>query len=140
MRYLFICLMCLLAACAATPDNPEPTPVTAKQNALPPQNLAIGECGYFAWTVEAAPRLFLFLTETRALMAGETGPISLTPRDNEFPANVYSRPSGADVQIEFGAGEETEQGTQYPQARIRTQDSEGWEKLIPLAAVKTCQG
>lgn len=142
MRYLILALTIGLTSCAALPKatSQSNTINSANGQALPPQNLTLGECAFFGWSVEADPRLIFFAAKDRALYAAASGQVNLTALDDALPAKTYSRDNGAPLEINLGGNIKTgPRGTQYPSASIKTQDIEGWDKLIPMAGLQYCK-
>lgn len=142
MRYWIIALAIGLTSCAAVPKSTSQDGALKNVNGqvLPPQNLGLGECAFFGWSIESNPRLIFFAAKDRALYAAREGQENLTPQDDALPAKAYSRENGAPLQINLGGNiKSSPRGTQYPSASIKTQDSQGWDKLIPMAGLQYCK-
>lgn len=136
MRNFCLAFLCLsLSACATTAPVSSETP---KKDKLTAKSLVPGECGLFGWTADQA-RLFVFYADKKtARYADPDGPVDLFA-ETSFPAVSYKDPSGGLLELRLGQGEAMDGGTRYPKARIVTQTDEGWERLRPVAIVKSCQ-
>jgi len=125
----------LLSACATTAPD-------ARQNAelagLPTSELDPGQCGLFGWSTDETRTFIFYADEKTARYAGRDGPVDLVAQ-SAFPATEYVDPSGEAVTLRLGEGELMSGGMRYPGARVVTLTDEGWERLHPVAIVKTCQ-
>ena len=133
---LLICASVLLAACATTPDTA--VPASVELSGLPTSKLAPGQCGMFGWATGDTRDFIFYADEETARYAGLNGSINLTAQ-SVFPATDYMDPSGNPVTLRLGAGEVMEGGMRYPAARIVSLTDEGWERLHPVAIVRSCQ-
>ena len=128
-------ILLLLTACATTPDAAETSvggqaePTTRAE--LGPQRLAPGECGLFGW--DRLSRFAFFATEDRGLFANGKDIVELVP-EGGFPASDY----GA-VGLSLGTPEPLEDGTRYRFARLKTMQPDGFERVMPLVVIQTCQ-
>lgn len=128
----------LMTACATTsPAAPAPSETGIKVNELPAQSLAPGECGVFGWSKSAVPEFIFFASETAAKFYQDGAVVNLLPDSADFPAAKYV--GDVALGLELGAPEAMMEGARYRSARLRLQTAEGWEKLIPIAALTTCQ-
>lgn len=132
MRWLILTLSAyLISACATS------TPV-AGGDRLQSKSLAPGKCGLFGWTTDEARDFIFYADEKTARYAEAAGPIELMA-ETKFPSLTYRDPANQPVELRLGAGELMSGGMRYPGARIVTQTEEGWERLRPVAIVKSCQ-
>lgn len=92
----------------------------------------------FGWSTDAARDFIFYADRKTARYAGVNGPIDLTAQ-TAFPATEYQDPSGNPVTLRLGEGEVMNGGMRYPGARVVTLTDEGWERLHPVAIVRTCQ-
>lgn len=125
----------MLAGCATT------TPETVKSAEIsggPTSELTPGQCGLFGWSTDETRSFIFYADEKIARYASEDGPTDLIAHST-FPATEYSDPAGETVSLRLGEGEAMVGGTRYPSARIATLTNEGWERLKPVAIIKTCK-
>jgi hypothetical protein len=92
----------------------------------------------FGWATGDTRDFIFYADEETARYAGLNGPINLTAQ-SVFPATKYTDPAGNPVTLRLGAGEIMEGGMRYPAARIVSLTDEGWERLHPVAIVRSCQ-
>lgn len=133
--FILICGTALLSACATTPAGV--TPESQKAD-LPTSKLAAGECALFGWSTGESKDFIFYADKKAARYDGLSGPVDLTALSS-FPATEYVDASGRSVALRLGSGEAMSGGMRYPGARIVTLTEEGWERLHPVAIVKTCQ-
>ena len=133
---LLICGAALLGACASTPTAT--TSASTEMSGLPTSQLAPGQCGMFGWATGATREFIFYADQKTARYDSSDGPIKLTTQ-SVFPATDYTDPSGNPVTLRLGEGEVMDGGMRYPGARVVTLTDEGWERLHPVAIVRTCQ-
>ena len=131
----FICGAAFLSGCASLPA---PEPSTAEKTGLPTSELNPGECGLFGWSTDAARQFIFYADATSARYNSAAGPVDLIAQ-SVFPATDYTDPSGRPVSLRLGEGETMVGGMRYPGARLVSTNDEGWERLQPVAIVRTCQ-
>lgn len=133
MRW-FLTLSCLaLTACASTPDTS-----TSKPAATEVAKLASGDCGLFGWTADNRRTYVFFASETEASLALDGPAEPLTPQ-TAFPAVRYADASGNPVTLQLGRSEEMVGGLRYPSASLTVKTDAGWDKIVPVAIVESCQ-
>ena len=136
MRLTFlICGAALLGACATTP--PEVSPTT-ELSGLPTSELSPGQCALFGWSTGETREFIFYADEKTARYDSLDGPVDLTAQ-TPFPAIDYMDSTGKMVSLRLGEGETMNGGMRYSGARVVTLTDEGWERLHPVAVVKTCQ-
>jgi len=131
----FTASVLLLLGCATT------TPETVKSAEIPgspTSNLAPGQCGLFGWSTDDTRSFIFYADEKSARYASADGPIDLNAQ-SAFPATEYRDTAGDTVSLRLGEGETMVGGMRYPSARIATLTDEGWERLQPVAIIKTCK-
>jgi len=133
---LLFCGAALLGACAST--APPTAPSTAEASGLPTSQLAPGQCGMFGWSTGDSRDFIFYADRKTARYAGLNGPLDLAAQ-TPFPSTKYTDPSGNVVTLRLGEGEAMDGGMRYPAARVVTLTKEGWERLHPVAIVRTCQ-
>jgi len=132
MRLVYLMFgVILLSGCATT------TP-TSNDDRLQTKALAPGKCGLFGWTTDEKRDFIFYADEKTARYANTNGAVDLVPA-TKFPALSYLDPDKKPVLLRLGPGEIMSGGMRYSQARIVTQTAEGWERLHPVAIVKSCQ-
>ena len=132
MRFYFVILCAVvLSACATTPDATGSAKIT--ETTLKP-----GECGLYGWSVDAKRDFIFFADENSARYNSVTGPADLNAQ-SAFPSLDYLDEAGRSVTLRLGSGEVMDGGMRYPSARIVTMTDEGWERLQPVAMVRSCQ-
>ena len=134
---LLICGAALLGACASTPPPAAPSS-SAELSGLPTSELAPGQCGLFGWSTGDTRAFIFYADQKTARYASLNGPLDLTAQ-TAFPATEYSDLSGNPVTLRLGEGEKMDGGMRYPAARVVTMTDEGWERLHPVAIVRSCQ-
>ena len=125
----------ILAGCATT------TPETVKSAGIadePTTELAPGQCGLFGWSTDETRSFIFYADEKTARYASANGPTNLIAQ-SAFPATEYRAPAGETVSLRLGEGETMVGGMRYSGARIVTLTDEGWERLQPVAIIKTCK-
>lgn len=136
MRFVsLICLTVCLSACATSTLTKAPDSALA---GLPTSDLKPGQCGLFGWSTDESRDFIFYADAETSRYASLNGPIDLVPQ-SKFPATEYADPSGRAVSLRLGEGEVMSGGIRYPGARIVTLTDDGWERLHPVAIVKTCQ-
>ena len=127
--------MLVLAGCATAPSNP------AKSAGIsdgPTADLAPGQCALFGWSTDETRSFIFYADEKTARYASAGGPRGLIAQST-FPATEYRDAVGETVSLRLGEGEAMVGGMRYPGARIATRTNEGWERLQPVAIIKTCK-
>lgn len=143
----------LISACATSPPS-DPAPVAAQAvdsmppTGLPAQELAIGECGLFLYSLSGEPTFLFFSRATegsaKMLIGGETQLLSQTAAGGEIfgqfmtQTDWVSAGTGHRVDLEVEPGEPMIDGQRVTSGRIRLIDSEGWETIIPIGGVRAC--
>jgi len=127
--------MLVLAGCATAPSNPAQS---AGIPDGPTADLAPGQCALFGWSTDETRSFIFYADEKTARYASADGPRGLIAQ-SAFPATEYSDPAGETVSLRLGEGETMVGGMRYPGARIVTRTDEGWERLQPVAIIKTCK-
>lgn len=136
MRFsLILCCAAFLGACATTQPSASSTAKTAN---LPISKLAPGKCGLYGWSTDETREFTFYADEKTARYASLDGPEDLTAT-SPFPSTKYIDSSGKDVALRLGQGEVMIGGMRYPSARIVTLTAEGWERIHPVAIVRSCQ-
>ena len=136
MRLIFfICSAAILGACATTPPEASATP---ELSGLPTSELSPGQCALFGWSTGEAREFIFYADGKTARYDSLDGPVDLTAQ-TPFPAVEYRDSTGKPVTLRLGEGEAMSGGMRYPSARVVTLSDEGWERLHPVAVVKTCQ-
>jgi hypothetical protein len=134
MRFVSIFGLALaLTACATSAPTSQTTVSGASIETLKP-----GECGMFGWSTDRRRDFIFFADADSARFNGENGPIDLVAQA-AFPALDYLDAEGRTVSLRLGDGEIMSGGMRYPGARIVTLTDEGWERLQPVALVRSCQ-
>lgn len=133
--FSFICGVVLLSACASLPV---PESSNNEKTGLPTSELKPGDCGLFGWSTDASRQFIFYADETAARYNSDAGPVDLIAQ-SDFPATDYIDPSGRPVTLRLGEGEIMVGGMRYPKARLVSLNEEGWERLQPVAIVRTCQ-
>jgi len=92
----------------------------------------------FGWSADASREFVFFADKKIARFKGEDGAVDLVAQ-TDFPAVEYLDGSGNKVTLRLGVGEVMTGGMRFPRARIVTLTEEGWERLQPVAIVRSCQ-
>lgn len=133
--FLIFCIAGLLGACATTQPA---SSSKAETLGLPTSKLDPGQCGMFGWSTDEVREFIFYADEKTARYASLDGPLDLTAKST-FPSTEYTDPSGNPVSLRLGKGEVMSGGMRYPGARVVTLTAEGWERLHPVAIVRSCQ-
>jgi len=104
----------------------------------PTSDLAPGQCGLFGWSTDETRSFIFYADEKTARYASVEGSTDLFAQ-SAFPATEYRDPAGETVSLRLGDGEVMVGGMRYPGATIVTTTDEGWERLQPVAIIKTCK-
>lgn len=151
MRVLSLCLALTLSACANMPSlksEKAPASIPVVQAGLTSQELAIGECGVFFWTLSSPP-VFTFFHKEGADDAkfyyAETETI-LTPieqmttfSDGSVFEGRYQTPTGKTLRIRGQFSDMLEGGQRITEASIHKSNAEGWQEIIPVSGVYVCR-
>ena len=133
MRGAILVSVLALTGCATAGSTPDVAAPIARAGTLPAQTLAPGECGLFGYSV-GEPRFVFFATGSRAAyLGGDDAVLSLTPV-GDFPAADYGP-----VSLALGRADDWVEGRRYPGARLTETLDEGFERVVPLVVVQTCQ-
>jgi hypothetical protein len=136
---IFIFGLTLLSGCASV-NGPasSSSKITSGGPGLPTSALKPGQCGLFGWSTDASRQFIFYADDSTARYSDGSAPIDLVAQ-SVFPSTEYTDPQGKPVTLRLGAGEDMLGGLRYPSARIVSLNEEGWERLQPVAIVKTCQ-
>lgn len=134
MRNIFLISILMLAGCAS---SPEPNRQSSNET-LDIQTLKAGECGIFGWTTDEKRSFVFYADEKTAKYAPNGAAIELTANE-PFPSLTYTDPQGGPVTLKLGEGEPIVGGTRYTTAHIATKTQEGWDRIMPVAIVRSCQ-
>lgn len=126
-----ICCAISLTACVTAPPQ-------SGEGAIGASSLKAGECGLFGWSTDRLQKFIFFADAKTARYDSSEGPVDLKAQ-GKFPALEYLDGDGKSVTLRLGQGEVMNGGMRYSQARIVTLTQEGWERLQPVAIVKSCQ-
>ena len=136
MRFIsLICGAAFLSACASLPAAESSV---AEKTRLPTSELKPGDCGLFGWSPDASRQFIFYADETTARYNSDSGPVDLIAQSG-FPATDYTDPLGRPVTLRLGEGETMVGGMRYPSARLVSLNADGWERLQPVAIVRSCQ-
>jgi len=92
----------------------------------------------FGWSTGETREFIFYADKSTARYDSLKGPVDLTAQ-TPFPATDYEDKAGNTVTLRLGEGEAMNGGMRFPGARIVTLTDEGWERLHPVAIVRTCQ-
>lgn len=134
MRSLCLIPALLLAACATSAPNTS----SSKAASLELPQMKSGECGLFGWTTDEKRSFVFYADEDEAKYAPQGQVIKLAANE-AFPTLDYTDPEGRPVIIKLGQGEPLVGGTRYPFARITSKTADGWDRVMPIALVRSCQ-
>lgn len=140
-----------LASCSTTPDTPA---ALARANSvqpggLPAQQLALGECGLFLFSLSGEPRFIFFskagTDEARMVIVDQEETLSLQSRGGDVFGQFTTEQqwlvprTSQRVDVSVVAGEPLVAGQQVPSGRLKVTDPNGWEMIIPVSGVRACQ-
>ncbi len=146
----------LLSACAFVGDRDEGARFSASaaqglaslpSRGLPPQSLAVDECGLFLWSISGTPQFVFFSKATSGaatvLLDGMPTDISQTSSGGDvfgqfLTRQTFAAPAGVSVDVAFEPGEELIDGQRIDSGRIIITDAEGWETILPVLGVRAC--
>lgn len=137
------------SAALATPAAPDPVGLEPSE-ALPPQELAPGECGLFFWTSSLPHHLVVFENETRrrasALHDGATHLMGVPAQRADFvQGDAFRRlylhqDTGRTFTVTGEIGEATPSGPRIERALLRVRERTGVEVVRPLTGLRACRG
>ena len=141
-----------LAGCVSTSPDPvssQEQPSEVPQRGLPAQNLEIGECGLFLWSVSGEPTFMFFSKATTSsgliLLGEEPEPLTQVSAAGDifgqFMTEQVWRTSstGQSIEVFLEAGEALLDGQRVSSGRLTVADAEGWETIIPVAGARACR-
>lgn len=134
MRKFFLISTFSLAACATAPERS----ANPSNESLDIQTLKAGECAIFGWTTDEKRSFVFYADEDTAKYAPNGKAIKLTATE-PFPSLNYTDPENGPVTLKLGQGEPIVGGTRYTLAQIATKTSDGWDRIMPVAIVRSCQ-
>ena len=150
---LKICTLCFvyvtLTSCASI-ILPNQIPISSQPSheGLEPQILNAGECGMFLWTVASPPIFVFFYKEgsSSAILHSASGEIDLQEKIKSRVLNnatnivkQYTTADGKEVYVTGKFGDILEGGRRIPKATIQTQNTQGWQKILPVSGVYACR-
>lgn len=134
MRLTLLIFVVLLTACASSP----PTNAPGRTAAIDLPQMKSGECGLFGWTTDEKRSFVFYADKDEAKFAPEGQVIKLLA-NGAFPTVDYVDPDGGPVSLKLGQGEPLVGGMRYPYALISSKTAEGWDRVMPVALVRSCQ-
>lgn len=142
-----LALLSLNACETAMPSQSPRSSATVKAaDALPPQELAIGDCGLFVWAAQSR-RFILFAQGTDRVTWAKNGvQRSLYPAgDNpvpdinrQFPTQQFIDAAGQVFDLSFTKAAALGQAIRYSQGSWRYKDQDGWDSFTPVYGLSTC--
>ncbi|MEO0817238.1 MAG: hypothetical protein AAFX86_07995 [Pseudomonadota bacterium] len=143
----------LLAGCATTTSSggqSSPTTATAAstQTELPPQQLELGECGLFLWSLSGDPTFVFFSKATegsaKMFIGSNVEALSQTGAGGDIFGQFMtemewiSAGTGHRIDLQIVPGENMIEGQRVSNGRIKLTDAEGWETIIPVRGARAC--
>ncbi|MEM9740838.1 MAG: hypothetical protein AAF829_13335 [Pseudomonadota bacterium] len=121
---------------------------TVPRRGLPAQELDVGECGLFLWSLSGEPTFIFFAKATQnsatMLIGAQERTLARTASDGDIFGQFMTQmgwvspDTGHRVDLVFEAGELLGEGQRISNGRIKLVDGEGWETIIPVAGVRAC--
>lgn len=149
----FVLPLWLVAACATSqPDSAAPTARQAMDSdpraGLPAQELSMGECGLFLYSLSGEATFVFFSRATddtaKMLIDNEVRLLGRTSASGEIfgqfmtQTGWISPETGHRIDLQVEPGESMIDGQRVSAGRIKLLDSEGWETIIPIGGVRAC--
>ncbi|PHR61348.1 MAG: hypothetical protein COA43_03080 [Robiginitomaculum sp.] len=140
-------LLVFLVSCATVPPTKSSKP-QIEHDGLAAQELSVGECGIFLWTLSTPPVFSFFQKQesSEAKLFLEDSQTILTTLANtqnlKDLANIdisYLTPAGKTVKLKAQFGEELTGGRRIHSGALHVQDTHGWQKIIPVSGVYVCR-
>jgi len=137
-----------LSACETAIPSQSPNSVitTKSADSLPPQELAIGDCGLFVWSAQSRQFMLFAQGTERATWAKNGVQSSLFPMgddpisdlNRQVPAQKFVDASGQQFDLSFTKAAALGQAIRYSQGSWRYKDKDGWDSFTPVYGLSTC--
>lgn len=107
---------------------------------LSPRKLSPGDCGLFVWKADRAKTFILYTGQDSAALYrnGAEEALSLGASIGTTE-RTYIDSNGQTLSLSLFEPEETEQGTRYKSGRLDSKDQNGWDVVIPVVGLYSCQ-
>ena len=147
MRVFYSLATLALVSCANLP-NPVTKPTETVSNGLEAQELAVGECGIFLWTL-ATPPIFTYFHKSgsgQAKVFLDTKEMVLqVPEEKQvitdFGKFVYENETGVaqHIRVKGQYGEAMDGGRRIPSGSIQFINQDGWREITPVSGIYVCR-
>lgn len=138
-----------LSACASLPvsektkmSEPSRAESGVPSDILPPQKLGLGQCGLFIWTADTTPKFIGFesANEAKFVMDGKIEMARRTEETTNDPLRrTYLLPeTNKSLSLNLERDGDIAEGERFV-GRLTSTTSEGWDKLVPVVALLSCQ-
>ena len=136
MRLLWMLLTITVTACATLEPKPDDDRI-----GLTPRKLSSGECGLFVWKADRAKTFILYADQKSAALYrnGSEVELSFASNTNSSTERVFLDPAGQTLSLSLLEPQSIEQIIRYKAGRLSSQDENGWETVIPVVGLFTCQ-
>ncbi len=141
MKYtLSLISLLVLSACASTPTAEDLAQKAQSLTSLPPQNLDPGQCGLFIWTAGERRDFIGFETEGEIKLL-QNGEVLNVIRSEEGPLGsaqrIYNTSNGDTFTLSLKDTVLIKEGQRFT-GSLTTKTKEGWDRVIPIAALTSC--
>lgn len=147
MRVFYSLATLALVSCTNLP-NSIPKPAEPVSNGLAAQELAVGECGIFLWTLSKPPIFTYFHKsgsgQAKVFLAGAEM-ILQVPEEKQvitdFGKFVYENETGAaqHIRVKGQYGEAIDGGRRIPSGSIQFINQDGWREITPVSGIYVCR-
>jgi len=138
MRLIFLILAICLTGCASFDGVTKPK---TERTGLTPRKLSPGDCGLFVWKADSAKTFILFADQNEAALYRNGSEVVLTPIANTGSPNdrMFTDPEGETLTLSLLSPQSIDGSTRYKSGRLTGRDTNGWDIVIPIVGIFTCQ-
>lgn len=131
-------LMGLLTGCATleTTEGPQ-----TERLGLTPRVLAPGDCGLFVWKADQAKTFILYADQKSAVFYQNGIESVITPAEKtDIPTErLFTDSKGEKMSLSLREAQTFQESTRYKSGSITNLDANGWETVIPVVGLYSCQ-
>lgn len=127
-----------LAGCATVDTASVPQ---TERIGLSPRTLASGDCGLFVWKADQAKTFILYVDQKKAVFYQNGQETIITPADKTDirTERLFTDKNGQKMSLSLREAQTFQESTRYKSGSITNLDANGWETVIPVVGLYSCQ-
>lgn len=131
-------LMGPLTGCASLGATADPK---TERVGLTPRILASGDCGLFVWKADQAKTFILYVDNKNAVFYQNGSETVITPAEKaDIPTErLFTDSNGQKMSLSLREAQTFQESTRYKSGSITNLDANGWETVIPVVGLYSCQ-